>query len=172
MGRTTTGDSDLTDTWSRMLTLFFAKRDAMFSTLHDYGLTPPHAHALSVLATGPTRMRDLADGMACDASYITGIVDRLEEVGLAERRPGIVDRRVKEIALTDRGAVAAANIKQAMSSAPAEFDLLTSAERRTLARLLAKAVPEAAGGKPFRPQARMDSDQAGRQVSRRARDPE
>jgi DNA-binding MarR family transcriptional regulator len=154
-----------------MLTLFFTKRDAMFSTLHEYGLTPPHAHALSVLASGPTRMRDLAEGMACDASYITGIVDRLEEVGLAERRPGIVDRRVKEIALTDRGIEAAARIGSTMSSAPVEFDTLSPAERHTLAKLLAKAVPVASGGGPFKPPPRIDSDQAGRQVSRRPRDP-
>lgn len=134
---------DLTDAWARMLTLFMAKRDAMFATLHEYGLTPPHAHALSVLATGPTRMRDLAERMVCDASYITAVVDRLEEVGLAERRPGATDRRVKEIGLTERGVEAAARIGATMSSAPAEFRALSKVDRRLLVELLTKVVPVA-----------------------------
>ncbi|MCU1360891.1 MAG: Transcriptional regulator, MarR family [Ilumatobacteraceae bacterium] len=146
---------DLTEAWSRMLTLFIAKRDAMFAMLHDYGLTPPHAHALSVLAAGPTRMRDLADRMVCDASYITAVVDRLEEVGLAERRSSASDRRVKEIALTDRGVEAAGRIGAVMSSAPAEFQSLSKADRKALAALLVKAVPVNSGpSDPFKPRSR------------------
>jgi DNA-binding MarR family transcriptional regulator len=146
---------DLTDAWSRMLTLFVAKRDAMFATLRDYKLTPPHAHALSVLAAGPTRMRDLADRMVCDASYITAVVDRLEEVGMAERRPSATDRRVKEIALTERGVEASIRIGSTMSSAPAEFQALSKAERRALAALLSKVVPVADGASTaFEPRAR------------------
>jgi DNA-binding MarR family transcriptional regulator len=145
MSRSAAKPDDLTDAWSRMLTLFLAKRDAMFATLRGYGLTPPHAHALSVLAGGPTRMRVLAELMVCDASYITAVVDRLEEIGLAERRPNATDRRVKEIALTDRGVEAAARIGSTMSSAPPEFETLSAADRRVLAQLMAKVVPVANG---------------------------
>src|SRR6266550_8777798 len=34
-----------------------------------------------------TPMRDLADHMGVDASYVTGLADALEERGLVERRP-------------------------------------------------------------------------------------
>lgn len=133
---------DLGPVWARMMSLFKDRRDAMFGLLTQHGLTPPHAHAIHVLQHGPTRMRDLAEQMTCDASYITAIVDKLEERGLAERRPGATDRRVKEIALTPAGVALAAEVADVMTAAPAEFDRLTRAERATLAALLAKVVPD------------------------------
>lgn len=140
----------LDEMWARMMTLFVERRDAMFRLLADHDLTPPHAHALGMLRDGPQRMRDLADRMACDASYITAVVDRLEERGLAERRASDVDRRAKEIALTPAGARLATEIGDTMRSVPAAFAHLSRAERATLAALLAKAVPEPAGD-PFTP---------------------
>ena len=41
--------------------------------------------------------------MACDASYITAVADRLEELGLAVRRNAADDRRVRELVLTAKG---------------------------------------------------------------------
>lgn len=143
---------DLAPSWLRMLALFIEKRDAMFDVLHGYGLTPPHAHALSVLATSPHRMRDIADSMTCDASYITAIVDRLESGGLAERRVSPTDRRVKEIALTERGTQVADEIRATMTSPPEAFALLSRADRAMLATLLAKIVPDLDTlPDPFRP---------------------
>ena len=48
-------------------------------------------------------MGRLARGLACDASNVTGIVDRLEARGLIERRPGASDRRVKVLVITREG---------------------------------------------------------------------
>ncbi len=139
-------------TWARMLSLFVERRDAMFVTLTAHGLTPPHAHALSVLADGPVRMRDLADHMMCDASYITSIVDRLEEAGLAERRLNPTDRRVKEVALTTKGRRAAQSLRATMTEAPTQFARLTKAERAQLAAVVERMVPEVADlPDPFRP---------------------
>ena len=126
--------------WARLMTLFIGRRDELFVLMHSHGLTPPYGHALSVLANGPTRMRDLADHMACDASYITAIVDKLETTGLAERRPGATDRRVKEIALTTLGHDVAEQLRRTMATPPRAFQRLTNAERATLAGLLAKVV--------------------------------
>src|SRR6202165_1106859 len=68
------------------------------------GLTPQQAHALRSLdPTRPVPMRELAVGMMCDASTVTGIVDRLESRGLAERRPAPDDRRVKGLVVTPAG---------------------------------------------------------------------
>src|SRR5580704_11680280 len=62
----------------------------------EMGLTPQQAHALRTLdPTRPVPMRELAAGIMCDASTVTGIVDRLEARGLVERRPDPDDRRVK-----------------------------------------------------------------------------
>ena len=124
------------------MTLVAAARDAMFAILQRHELTPPHGFALAMLADGPRRMGDLADLMTCDASYITNVVDRLEEVGLAERRVGASDRRVKEIALTVAGRAVADEIRRTMTSPPAAFDRLSRGERATLGALLAKVVPD------------------------------
>jgi DNA-binding MarR family transcriptional regulator len=89
-----------------------------------------------MLADGPMRMRDIADLMICDASYVTAIVDNLENLGLAERRPSSVDRRVKEIALTTRGKAAADHIREQMTAPPPALEQLSAAERKALAKIL------------------------------------
>ncbi len=142
-------DSELT--WPRMYVLFSRRRDQMFALAFRHGLTPPHGFALSVLGNGPTRMRDLAEQMACDASYITAVVDRLEAEGFAERRADPNDRRVKEIALTVKGLSLAAEFQESMSTAPEEFEKLTKLEQVQFAQILAKLVPEVDGSvDPFR----------------------
>ena len=125
-----------------MMSLFVDRRDAMFALMHAHGITPPHGHALSLLQSGPRRMRDLADHMTCDASYITAIIDRLEEAGLVERQALPTDRRVKEIALTAAGSALSAGINEIMTSPPAAFDRVSAGERAELAALLTKVVPE------------------------------
>jgi DNA-binding MarR family transcriptional regulator len=52
---------------------------------------------------GPSPMRRLAEQMNCEASNLTGLVDRLEVRGLVERRPDPADRRVRLLALTEEG---------------------------------------------------------------------
>lgn len=51
----------------------------------------------------PVPMKDLGQRMHCDPSFITMIADVLEKHGLATREPNPADRRVKNLALTDRG---------------------------------------------------------------------
>jgi DNA-binding MarR family transcriptional regulator len=138
VGRPDSSSDDLL--WSRMMTLFASARDSMFSILLRHDLTPPHGFAITMLHDGPMRMRDMAERMTCDASYITSVVDRLEETGLAERRPSPSDRRVKEIALTPAGERVASEVRQTMTAPPAAIERLTVAERRTLAGLMAKVV--------------------------------
>lgn len=128
--------------WSRLMTVFAMARDRLFAVLAQHALTPPHGFALSMLLDGPMRMRDMADGMTCDASYITAIVDRLEADGLAERRPSATDRRVKEIALTPAGDRVARDLHVAMTTPLPNLERLGPADRRALGRLLAKVVPD------------------------------
>jgi len=67
-------------------------------------LSAAQAKALRHLAvTGPLAMRDLASRMRCDASNITGIIDRLEERGLVVRQATAADRRVKSLVVTADG---------------------------------------------------------------------
>lgn len=85
-------------------------------------------------------MRELADHFGCDASYVTTIVDGLEEKGFAERRPHPTDRRVKAIALTKSGAQAKAAAMAVLHEPPAAIDALTAAEQRQLRDLIRKIV--------------------------------
>ena len=48
-------------------------------------------------------MNELSEIMGCDASNITGLVDRLESHELIERSSSDKDRRIKHIRLTDIG---------------------------------------------------------------------
>ena len=88
---------------------------------------------------GPTPMRRLAEQMNCEASNLTGLVDRLESRGLVERRPDPGDRRVRLLALTDEGT----SLSQETWTAVARRCALTTLapERRVLlAELLREAL--------------------------------
>lgn len=68
------------------------------------GLTPNDSRALASLRPDEGRpMRALADEWECDASNATWMVDRLEKLGLAERRTVPHDRRIKQVILTAKG---------------------------------------------------------------------
>ena len=73
--------------WGLLLELSMSRmRQRFLHTITDLGLSFPQAHALKVLRPGhPIAMRELADGLHCDPSNITGIVDRLGDRGLVER---------------------------------------------------------------------------------------
>lgn len=113
--------------------------DRIHGICATYGLTPGLAKALVHLSaeTGIV-MRELAERWGCDASYVTAVVDGLEQRGMAERRPSLVDRRVKAVALTDAGAMAKADVLDRMWEPPRAFDVLSPAEQRQLRDLLAK----------------------------------
>ncbi|MEU3693142.1 MarR family winged helix-turn-helix transcriptional regulator [Streptomyces narbonensis] len=66
-------------------------------------LTASQGRALTVLRRGPAAMRALAETMTCDASNMTGIIDRLEKRGLVRREAAPADRRVKNVILTAEG---------------------------------------------------------------------
>jgi DNA-binding MarR family transcriptional regulator len=70
----------------------------------EFELSPVQAHVLRTLGYGPQPMSVLADYLSCDASNVTGLVDRLESRGLVERRNAEHDRRVKLLCLTEAGA--------------------------------------------------------------------
>jgi len=88
----------------------------------------------------PVAMRDLAETFACDASYITELVDGLEEQGLATRQPHPSDRRVRTVVLTEKGAAARETVQQVMWQVPAVFSALTASEQRQLRDLVRKLV--------------------------------
>ncbi|MFL6253234.1 MAG: MarR family transcriptional regulator, partial [Actinomycetes bacterium] len=65
--------------WELLVELSMSRvRQRFLATVTELGLSLPQAHALKVLRPGHLiPMRELADGLHCDPSNITGIVDRL-----------------------------------------------------------------------------------------------
>ena len=51
-------------------------------------------------------MKDLAQRMGCDASFVTAVADTLEKRGFIRREPSQRDRRVKYLMLTQEGVAA------------------------------------------------------------------
>ncbi|GAA3045808.1 MarR family transcriptional regulator [Streptomyces roseofulvus] len=99
-------------------------------------LTASQGKALTVLRRGPAAMRALAETMTCDASNITGIIDRLEKRGLVRREAGTSDRRVKNVILTPEGERVADAIRARMRTTRAGLDSLDTEDRDRLRTLL------------------------------------
>lgn len=125
------------ETWSLVLDLVLAHKGPYMAGLAKLGLTPPQATALRLL--DPERsvlMKDLAERLACDASTLTGIVDRLESRGLVERRSDGRDRRVKVLALTAKGKSVREQALERMTDPPAALATLSLTDQRALRNIL------------------------------------
>jgi len=81
-------------------------------------------------------MGKLAEALACDASNVTGLVDRLESRGLVRRHAGEADRRVKVLELTRAGVRLRATVIERMTKPPARLHRLSVPEQRALVKML------------------------------------
>ncbi|GGS94048.1 MarR family winged helix-turn-helix transcriptional regulator [Streptomyces chromofuscus] len=106
----------------------------------EHALTGAQARLLSLLSLEPLPMRKLAHKLKCEPSNVTGIVDRLESRGLAERRPDPADRRVKLAAATDEGRRVARSLRESLRFAREPLAGLSERERLTLRDLLRRMV--------------------------------
>lgn len=104
----------------------------------EYDLPLPLARAVLQLDE-PAPMRDLALALSCDRSHVTGMADGLEERGLVQRVPG-VDRRVKLLALTERGRTLRSDLNRAVAAQSRILAALSREEQRTLEGLLVTMV--------------------------------
>ena len=129
---------DLAEQLEHLARLVFRHRRAVVAR---HGLTPPLARALQRLdADRPRAMADLADVLECDASNVTGIVDRLEAKGLVERRTADHDRRAKTVAVTPTGQRLSRRLAGELATLPPELESIADADRAALARLLHRVV--------------------------------
>lgn len=108
------------------------------------GLTPMQARALHHVAE-PCPMGEVADRLACDASNVTGIVDRLEERGLLERQHDPADRRRRILVPTEEGQRVRRRMVDEMVARHPILTALSVAEQEQLRDLL-QTVSQAAEG--------------------------
>jgi DNA-binding MarR family transcriptional regulator len=130
------------EAWALMANLLFLHGKPRLPTIAgELGLSPPQAIALRLLAE-PQPMGVLAQGMHCDNSNMTGIVDRLEERGLVERRASPEDRRVKLIAVTPAGAELREQLNRAIAQPPEALLRLSEEDLVALREILERALAE------------------------------
>jgi DNA-binding MarR family transcriptional regulator len=80
------------------------ERSGAFKAWLRGSLSLVHLHVLTTLETeGPLPMSHLADALDVSVASATGIVDRMEQRGLVERRHGESDRRIVQVHVTDAG---------------------------------------------------------------------
>ena len=73
---------------------------AVVAARHD--LTVQQVGLLRMLDE-PVSMRAFAEELSCDPSNVTGLVDRVERLGLVDRIPDPDDRRIRMLTLTAKG---------------------------------------------------------------------
>ncbi|HEY4377138.1 MAG TPA: MarR family winged helix-turn-helix transcriptional regulator [Acidimicrobiales bacterium] len=123
------------EAWAVIAELFFggSVHDRFHEAGESIGVNPPGLKALLSLEPGqPKPMRVLAAEWRCDPSWVTSLVDGLEERGLVERQILPTDRRVKTVALTASGAEAKAAALLALSQPPPEIEALSHADKVAL----------------------------------------
>jgi DNA-binding MarR family transcriptional regulator len=125
------------DAWQLLVQLFFTQRANLPPLAAELELSPAQCHVLHLIEPGrPIPMGQLAETLACHASNVTGLVDRLESRGLVRRRPSAADRRVKVLELTPTGSRLRTMLLDRMTAPPATLERLTVREQQALVRIL------------------------------------
>lgn len=134
--------------WRVMFDFLIQSAPQRTKSLGKRGLTPNDSRALFGLDMheGCT-MRSLADAWECDPSNATWVVDRLEKLGLAERRTVPHDRRVKLVVLTAKGQTTRAELMKEFHQPPSELVALDREDLESLHRVLVKLSPESTAPK-------------------------
>lgn len=112
------------------------------SAAAGHQLTGAQARVLALLNVRPMPMRQIAQRLKCEPSNVTGIIDRLEAHGLAERRADPGDRRVKLAAATPAGHDTAERLRDSLDFAREPLAALSAEERAVLRDLLKRMLGE------------------------------
>ena len=122
-----------------LLQLMFEAKHKLAALAEVHGLTMMQANVLAILEPGsPRPMNTLSEMLNCDASNVTGLVDRLVKHGAIARQDDPDDRRVKMIILTKSGVALRTKLIDEMAAAEDErlAEILSDEERKALYELL------------------------------------
>jgi DNA-binding MarR family transcriptional regulator len=134
------------DLWPTMVEFLLAMRNWWVALCAELDLTAAQGHALRILdPKRPVPMSALAEALVCDASNVTGIVDKLESRGLIARQGNDLDRRVKQLAVTEKGAQLRDQLIAGAMQAPAAIASLSGDAKAHLAGLLRMLMTEGLG---------------------------
>jgi DNA-binding MarR family transcriptional regulator len=127
------------DAWAIMsdLVLEHERRREVSDAL---GLSFARIRAVRRVAKRPMSMKELAAALNIDPPNATTVVDDLETLGLARRRPHSTDRRAKLVEATPKGKAAARKAEEILFAPPPGLTALSADELEALRRLLRRAV--------------------------------
>jgi DNA-binding MarR family transcriptional regulator len=146
-------DDGKDDFWPMVIEFTLTQRAWWIGLCEEFGLTAMQGHTLRLLDPDrPVAMSALADHLVCDASNVTGIVDKLESRGLIARQGAGHDRRVKMLAVTEKGRALQQQISARMMVPPPAVSALSASARRQLAAILRAIVDERAAEGPAKAQ--------------------
>jgi MarR family transcriptional regulator, organic hydroperoxide resistance regulator len=135
--------------WPILVEFALSQRGWWIGICEEFDLTPMQGHALRSLDPDrPVAMSVLADALICDASNVTGIVDKLESRGLIVRQADDNDRRIKMLAVTAKGRQLRERLSARLLEPPAVIAAMPADARRQLAEVLRAVVTERGGGTP------------------------
>jgi DNA-binding MarR family transcriptional regulator len=127
-----------------MFELMHLSKQRFMAIASEFDLSPPQVMALRQLDPDePKPMSELAIALRCDNSNVTGIVDRLEDRGLVERRPAAHDRRVKMLSITERGVQVRAGLSARLAEPPEPLANLSLEDQRALRDIMRRALGRA-----------------------------
>jgi MarR family transcriptional regulator, lower aerobic nicotinate degradation pathway regulator len=117
-----------------------ASRRRFAAALKEQELHPRDFGVMTLIAADPgLTQHQLHERTGIDPSSMVAVIDELEAVGLAERRPHPGDRRARSIYLTEHGQEALAEVQRIAAGLQGEmFGRLTKDELATLHALLRK----------------------------------
>jgi DNA-binding MarR family transcriptional regulator len=125
------------DILEALTTLIKSAEPVWHSIACGFGVTPPDLLAMFKLEGG-LAMKELAQRLGCDASFVTAIADNLEKRGFVRREPSQRDRRIKNLVLTPEGLTAKERLMGQLAAKMPWCYALNDAERRCFLGLLRK----------------------------------
>jgi DNA-binding MarR family transcriptional regulator len=130
-------NSQACEAWKLLVQLFFSQRADLPAVAAEFDLSAAQCHVLHLIEPDrPVPMGRIAEALACDASNVTGLIDRLESRGLVRRQASKSDRRVKVLELTPAGIRLRSTVLERMTRPPESLDRLSTVEQRALVRML------------------------------------
>jgi DNA-binding MarR family transcriptional regulator len=137
VGTMKSAKSESCEAWRLLVKFFFSQRADLPTLASEFELSAAQCHVLHLIEPNrPVPMGRLAEALACDASNVTGLVDRLESRGLVRRDSAAEDRRVKVLALTPAGARLRSTLLGRMNNPSGRMDRLSANEQRVLVKIL------------------------------------
>lgn len=128
------------EAWGHFWRIFLDDKTRRLAVFTELGLSFQQSMALMQLEPGTAApMSALATAMQCDNSNVTGIVDRLEAAGLAQRQASEHDRRVKAVALTEKGVAVRTEVQRRAGRPPPAIAGLSDEDATALRDILRRA---------------------------------